>query len=112
MRDGCGSGLNRLPDRFGLDPGGQSRMARFDFGDPAGRRGGVDAAAAAGVVAIVLNGVPLDAVVAELGTNRNAIYKKMFDVRGMLRAAVAANGFVDTKPANTEPMDTQPSRRP
>jgi RNA polymerase sigma-70 factor (ECF subfamily) len=27
----------------------------------------------------VLNGVPLDALVAEFGTNRNAIYKMLFD---------------------------------
>jgi RNA polymerase sigma-70 factor (ECF subfamily) len=38
-------------------------------------------------VAIVLNGAPLDAVVVELGTNRNAIYKMMFDARRKLCAA-------------------------
>jgi hypothetical protein len=43
-------------------------------------------------VALVLNGVPLDALVAELGTTRNAIYKTMFDARRKLRAALAACG--------------------
>src|SRR5258706_4917556 len=42
-------------------------------------------------VAIVLNGVPLDKVVIELGSSRNAIYKTMFDARRKLRAALAAN---------------------
>ena len=45
-------------------------------------------------VAIVLNGVPLDALVIELTTNRNAIYKTLFDARRKLRAALAANGYI------------------
>jgi RNA polymerase sigma-70 factor (ECF subfamily) len=46
-------------------------------------------------VAIVLNGVPLDALAIELGSTRNAIYKTMFDARRKLRAALAANGYLD-----------------
>jgi RNA polymerase sigma-70 factor (ECF subfamily) len=46
-------------------------------------------------VAVVLNGVPMDALVAELGSTRNAIYKTMFDARRKLRAALAANGYLD-----------------
>jgi RNA polymerase sigma-70 factor (ECF subfamily) len=45
--------------------------------------------------ALVLNGVPLDALVAELGTNRNAIYKALFDARRKVRAALAAKGYLD-----------------
>src|SRR5437667_429552 len=45
-------------------------------------------------VAIVLNGVPLDALVIELASNRNAIYKTLFDARRKLRAALAANGYI------------------
>ena len=45
-------------------------------------------------VAIVLNGVPLDALVIELASNRNAIYKILFDARRKLRAALAANGYL------------------
>jgi RNA polymerase sigma-70 factor, ECF subfamily len=44
--------------------------------------------------AIVADGVPLDALVVELGSNRNALYKTMFDARRKLRAALAANGYV------------------
>ena len=46
-------------------------------------------------VALVLNGVPLDALAIELGSTRNAIYKTMFDARRKLRAALAANGYLD-----------------
>jgi len=45
-------------------------------------------------IAIVLNGVPLDTLVIELASNRNAIYKTLFDARRKLRAALAANGYL------------------
>jgi len=45
-------------------------------------------------VAIVLNGVPLDALTVELASNRNAIYKTLFDARRKLRAALADNGYI------------------
>jgi len=43
-------------------------------------------------VAIALNDVPIDAVAVKLGTNRNAIYKNLFDARRSLRARMAAAG--------------------
>ena len=45
-------------------------------------------------VAIVLNNVPLDALVIELASNRNAIYQTLFDARRKLRAALAADGYI------------------
>ena len=39
--------------------------------------------------------VPLDALAVKLGSTRNAIYKTMFDARRKLRAALAANGYLD-----------------
>jgi RNA polymerase sigma-70 factor, ECF subfamily len=54
-------------------------------------------------VAIVLNDVPLDALVVDLDSNRNAIYKTMFDARRKLRAALVANGYLRDDP--------NPSRR-
>jgi RNA polymerase sigma-70 factor (ECF subfamily) len=45
-------------------------------------------------VALVLNNVPLDALVVELASSRNAIYKTMFDARRKLRAALVANGYL------------------
>jgi RNA polymerase sigma-70 factor, ECF subfamily len=48
-------------------------------------------------VAIVLNAVPLDALVLELESNRNAIYKTLFDARRKLRIALVAKGVVETE---------------
>lgn len=84
----------RLPGRFGFDPAQQS-----EWGDLFGAlRRAVDGELTERqrtvFVAIVINGVPLDALVAELGSNRNAIYKTLFDARRKLRAALAANGYL------------------
>ena len=43
-------------------------------------------------VAIALNDVPIDVLALELGSNRNAIYKNLFDARRKLRASLAAAG--------------------
>jgi RNA polymerase sigma-70 factor, ECF subfamily len=43
-------------------------------------------------VAIALNDVPIDVLAIQLGTNRNAIYKNLFDARRNLRARMAAAG--------------------
>ena len=90
-----GEQWERLPDRFGLDPARESewrdllaalRQAVQDTLTEHQRRV---------FVALVLTGVPLDVLAAELCTNRNAIYKTMFDARRKLRAALAAKGYVD-----------------
>jgi RNA polymerase sigma-70 factor, ECF subfamily len=86
----------RLPDRFGMGPADRAQW-----------QGLIDALRAAVeqelterqrrvFVAIVLNGVPLDALVVQLGSNRNAIYKTMFDARRKLRAALVANGYLSS----------------
>jgi RNA polymerase sigma-70 factor (ECF subfamily) len=85
----------RLPGRLGLDPAREAE--RRDIADAVRRA--VDEHLTPRqrqvFVAIVLNGVPMDALVAELGSTRNAIYKTMFDARRKLRAALAANGYLD-----------------
>ena len=43
-------------------------------------------------VAIALNDVPIDVLAAKLGSNRNAIYKNLFDARRTLRMRMAAAG--------------------
>ena len=43
-------------------------------------------------VAVALNEVPIDVVAVKLGTNRNAVYKNLFDARRRLRARMAAAG--------------------
>ncbi|MFF5175892.1 sigma-70 family RNA polymerase sigma factor [Micromonospora sp. NPDC000089] len=82
----------RLPDRFGLQPERESEWR--DLLDALRRA--VDRELTerqrAVFVAIVLDGVPLDALVIQLNSNRNAIYKTMFDARRKLRAALVADG--------------------
>ena len=85
---------DRLPDRFGFDPAQEAEWRDL----LAALRRAVDEELTARqrrvFVALVLNGVPLDALVIELASNRNAIYKTMFDARRKLRAALAANGYI------------------
>ena len=84
----------RLPDRFGFDP---AREAEWRDLAAAVRRA-VDTELTPRqrevFAAIVVNGVPLDALVVSLGSSRGAIYKVMFDARRKLRAALAANGYL------------------
>ena len=85
---------DRLPARFGFDPAQEAEWRDL----LAALRRAVDEELTARqrriFVAIVLNGVPLDALVIELASNRNAIYKTLFDARRKLRAALAASGYV------------------
>jgi RNA polymerase sigma-70 factor (ECF subfamily) len=46
-------------------------------------------------VAIVLNAVPLDVLAAELDSNRNALYKTLFDARRKVRALLVAKGYTE-----------------
>jgi len=45
------------------------------------------------LVALTLNGVPLDVLAERLNTNRNALYKTLHDARRKLRADLAERGF-------------------
>jgi RNA polymerase sigma-70 factor, ECF subfamily len=86
---------DRLPDRFGFEPAQESEW-RDLF---AALRHAVDTDLTARqreiFIAIVVNGIPLDALSVRLGSNRNAIYKIMFDARRKLRAVLVANGYLD-----------------
>jgi RNA polymerase sigma-70 factor, ECF subfamily len=46
-------------------------------------------------VAVVVDGIPLDALAARLGLQRNAIYKVIFDARRKIRRALVANGYLE-----------------
>jgi RNA polymerase sigma-70 factor (ECF subfamily) len=49
-------------------------------------------------VAIIVDEIPLDALAAELGSTRNAIYKTMFDARRKIRAYLVAHGYLHDEP--------------
>ncbi len=85
---------DKLPDRFGFDPAHQAEWQDL----LAALRRAIDTELSPRqrqvFLAIVVNAVPLDALAIELSSNRNAIYKTMFDARRRLRAALAANGYM------------------
>ena len=61
-------------------------------------------------VAIVLNNVPLDSLVIEMASSRNAIYKALFDARRKLRAALPLTGMypMTARGAHDWPARTRP----
>lgn len=46
-------------------------------------------------VEIVIHGIPLETMVCETGSNRNAIYKTVFDARRKIRTFLIANGYIE-----------------
>ena len=50
-------------------------------------------------VAVALNDANVDALAQELRTNRNAVYKNLFDARRKLRSTLAAAGYAVSEPA-------------
>ena len=90
---------DRLPDRFGLDPARESEWRDL----LRALRRAIDQELTEHqrhvFTAVVLDGVPLDALAAKLGSTRNALYKTIFDARRKLRASLVANGHLLENPA-------------
>jgi RNA polymerase sigma-70 factor, ECF subfamily len=84
-----------LPDRFGLDP--EQHVAAA--GLLAEIRRVVDDELTAHqrriFTAIVVDGIPLDALAPKLGLQRNAIYKVVFDARRKIYRALVTKGYLD-----------------
>jgi RNA polymerase sigma-70 factor, ECF subfamily len=89
----------RLPDRLGLDPHHHAEAA----GILAEVRHVVDTELTAHqrriFIAIVVDGIPLNALAEKLELQRNAIYKVIFDARRKIRRALAAKGYLDESAA-------------
>jgi RNA polymerase sigma-70 factor (ECF subfamily) len=88
----------RLPDRLSTDP--YSSVEVRDF--LRALRSGVDRALTERqrqvFIAVALNDTPIDELAVELGSNRNAIYKTLFDARRKLRAHLEAAGHLSAIP--------------
>ena len=89
--------LSELPDRLTLRPGEElerreqlTALRHAIEADLTPRQREV-------FVAIALNDVPIDVLALELDTNRNAIYKNLFDARRRLRQSLAAAGHPVTE---------------
>lgn len=85
----------RLPDRLGFEPARQAEWRELLTAVRTAVEEELTPRQRQIFVAIAVAGVPLDALVAELGSSRGAIYKTMFDARRKLRAALVANGHLD-----------------
>jgi RNA polymerase sigma-70 factor (ECF subfamily) len=85
----------RLPDRLGLDPHQNAEAA----GILAEVRHVVDTELTAHqrriFIAIVVDGIPLNALAEKLDLERNAIYKVIFDARRKIRRALVAKGYLE-----------------
>ena len=84
--------LERLPDALRPGPGEQAEqreqleaLTRAIDTDLTPRQRQV-------FVAVALNDVPIDVLALQLGSNRNAVYKNLFDARRALRTSLAAAG--------------------
>ncbi|MCD0444198.1 RNA polymerase sigma factor [Glycomyces sp. A-F 0318] len=101
---------DRLPARFGDDP--PTRTQHRDL-VVAVRRAVADTLTDHQrrlFVAVVLDGVPLDAMAARSGSSRGAIYKAVFDARRKIRAYLTANGYLEEEPKDARPTDRPRSR--
>jgi RNA polymerase sigma-70 factor (ECF subfamily) len=85
---------DRLPDRFGFEPAQEAEWRDLLAALHRAVAEKLTERQRRIFVAIVLNNVPLDALVIELACNRNAIYQTLFDARRKLRAALAADGYI------------------
>ncbi len=85
---------DRLPDRFGLDPARESEWRDLVRALRRAVEEELTEHQQRVFTAIVVDGVPLDALAVKLRSNRNALYKTMFDARRKLRASLVANGYL------------------
>jgi RNA polymerase sigma-70 factor (ECF subfamily) len=85
---------DRLPGGFGFDPAQEAEWRDLLTALHRAVDEQLTARQRRVFVAIVLNQVPLDTLVIELASNRNAIYKTLFDARRKLRAVLAADGYI------------------
>ncbi|MEU6370958.1 sigma-70 family RNA polymerase sigma factor [Streptomyces sp. NPDC046931] len=82
----------QVPDRSGIDP--VSHWQARELVEAV--RDAIETLSARQrqVFTAIVNGVPLEALASELETNRNALYKTMFDARKKLRAQLIASGHL------------------
>ena len=84
----------RLPDRLSVDPYSSAEVRDF----LRALRTGVDRALTERqrqvFIAVALNEAPIDELAVQLGSNRNAIYKTLFDARRKLRAHLETAGYL------------------
>ncbi|QNE35542.1 sigma-70 family RNA polymerase sigma factor [Leifsonia shinshuensis] len=89
------AGWDRLPDRLGISPEEAGMAAELI----AALRRGIDTVLTRRqrevLLAVVVEGVPLEALAVARKTSRGALYKVLFDARGKLRRYLVTNHYLD-----------------
>jgi RNA polymerase sigma-70 factor, ECF subfamily len=87
-----------LPDRFGIAP--EDHVLRREFIDAVRTvvHDRLSDHQRQVFMAIAVDRIPVDALTITLGSNRNAIYKTLYDARRKLRAALVEEGYLDPAP--------------
>lgn len=76
-----------------LEPGGKAEQAELVAAVRDGIANGLTPQQRRVLVAIAVNGVPIDVLADRLGTTRGALYKTLHDARRKLRTRLAEGGF-------------------
>jgi RNA polymerase sigma-70 factor (ECF subfamily) len=85
----------RLPDRLGINPEQHTEAASILAEVRRVIEDELTVHQRRIFVAIVVDGIPLDALAAKLGLQRNAVYKVIFDARRKIRRALVVKGHLD-----------------
>ena len=85
---------DRLPDRLGVGPEDQALQRDLVRAVSAAVDRDLTEYQRRVFVAVLLDGVPLEAVAQGLGVSRNTVYKALFDARRKVRAALVAHGYL------------------
>ena len=84
-----------LPDRLGTRPADAAELHELIAAVRAAAETCLTQRQREVFTSIVLEGIPLDALVTRLGTTRTAIYKVMFDARQKLRKELVHGGYIE-----------------
>jgi RNA polymerase sigma-70 factor (ECF subfamily) len=87
---------DRLPDRLGIAPDDQAIRTEILETIRRAVTNELTEHQQRVFLALVVEGIPLDALAARLDCTRNSLYKTMFDARRKLRAALVADGHIET----------------
>jgi RNA polymerase sigma-70 factor (ECF subfamily) len=87
---------DRLPDNLGTRPADAAELQDLIAAVRAAAETCLTQRQREVFIAIVVEGIPLDALVTRLGTTRNAIYKVMFDARQKLRRELVNGGYIES----------------
>jgi RNA polymerase sigma-70 factor (ECF subfamily) len=86
---------DRLPDRLGTRPADAAELQDLIAAVRSAAETCLTQRQREVFIAIVVEGIPLDALATRLGSTRNAIYKVMFDARQKLRRELVNGGYIE-----------------